>query len=268
MRRILLVLALLALVACRNPSPNATATKPTSTVAPAPPPPSASAAAQVPTATAPLEPPAPAVVERLAQANEQPVSIVRSGDERKPTIVFLAGVCSNAYAYLRGFPEAARSHGGAVAIEGDQPCGAPNSGYRSFSWDAAKQNARVEAAFALAGLSANPPGGLTLVGYSAGAGIGEQMVQRWPDRYARVVLIGAPTDPSTQRLKSARAVVTMSCTLDVPWRMKDAARRLNATGVPATYMEMPGCTHGNIADGDRVFDDAFGWLTEHQRPAT
>ena len=140
--------------------------------------------------------------------------------------------------------------------------------FNQSTWDAAKQNARVEAAFALAGLSANPPGGLTLVGYSAGAGIGEQMVQRWPDRYARVVLIGAPTDPSTQRLKSARAVVTMSCTLDVPWRMKDAARRLNATGVPATYMEMPGCTHGNIADGDRVFDDAFGWLTEHQRPAT
>lgn len=199
--------------------------------------------------------------------NDQPISFVRSEDERKPTIVFMAGVCSNAYAYLLGFPEAARSHGGVVAIEGDQPCGAPNSGFRSFSWDAAKQNARIEKALALSGVTTTPPGGLTLVGYSAGAGIGEQMVQRWPDRYTRVILIGAPTDPSTQRLKTARGVVTMSCTLDVPWRMKDAARRLNAMGVPATYMEMPGCTHGNLADGDRVFDSAFDWLAEHQKAA-
>lgn len=269
MRRVALVSALL-LAACRGPgpapSPGATRSVPSATIATAPAaPPVAPIAALPPEPPPPPEPPAPAVVERMPMANDQPISLVRGGEGRKTTIVFMAGVCSNAYAYLLGFPEAARSHGGVVAIEGDQPCGAPNSGYRSFSWDAAKQNARIEKALELAGVSADPPGGLTLVGYSAGAGIGEQMVQRWPERYTRVILIGAPTDPSTQRLKSARGVVTMSCTLDVPWRMKDAARRLNATGVPATYMEMPGCTHGNLADGDRVFDSAFDWLAEHQR---
>ncbi len=177
----------------------------------------------------------------------------------------MPGVCSNAYAYLLAFPEAARSHGGIVAIEGDQPCGAETSGFHSFSWDAARQNARIEAALQAAGVKTIPEG-LTLVGYSAGAGIGEQMVQRWPERYSRVVLIGAPTDPSTARLAKARGVVTMSCTRDVPWRMKDAARRLMAKGVPATYLEMPGCTHGNIADGDRVFDEAFDWLTANSLP--
>jgi hypothetical protein len=45
--------------------------------------------------------------------------------------------------------------------------------------------------------------------------------------------------------------------------MRDAARRVSAAGVPATYLEMPGCTHGNIADGEHVFDTAFDWLTEH-----
>ena len=180
-----------------------------------------------------------------------------------PRIVFMPGVCSNAYAYLLSFPEAARAHGGIVAIDGDQPCGAAGSGFRSFSWDPVRQDARLQAALAAAGVSSGPPGGLTLVGYSAGAGIGELMVQRWPKRYARVVLIGAPSDPSPQRLAQAHGVVTMSCSRDVPGRMREAARRIAATGVPATYLEMPGCTHGNIADGERVFETAFDWLTEH-----
>ncbi|MBS2016314.1 MAG: alpha/beta hydrolase [Deltaproteobacteria bacterium] len=265
MRRFVPVfLTLVSLAACSRPelrhAPSATVTTAAATPAPSAPP------AADPPPSEPPPPRGPAVVEQLAQDHDHPISLVRGDEDRKLSIVFMGGVCSNAFAYLSGFPEAARAHGGVLAIEGDQPCGAPNSGYHSYSWDAAKQNARIEAALARAGASV-PPGGLTLVGYSAGAGIGEQMVQRWPDRYARVVLIGAPTDPSTQRLKGARGVVTMSCTLDVPLRMKEAARRLNHAGVPATYLEMPGCRHGNLADGERVMGSAFAWLDENQRSA-
>ncbi len=201
----------------------------------------------------------PATVERIAVERDAPAAIVRARDGKAPRMVFMPGVCSNAYAYLLSFPEAARVHGGIVAIDGDQPCGAAGSGFRSFSWDPVKQDARLQAALAAAGVT-EPPEGLTLVGYSAGAGIGELMVQRWPKRYARVVLIGAPSDPSPVRLSQAQGVVTMSCSRDVPGRMRDAARRINAAGVPATYLEMPGCTHGNIADGERVFEEAFEWL--------
>jgi pimeloyl-ACP methyl ester carboxylesterase len=179
----------------------------------------------------------------------------------------MAGVCSNAYAYLLAFPEAARAHGGVVAIDGDKPCGPPDSGFRSFSWDPARQDARLAAALAAAGAPCAPPDGLTLVGYSAGAGIGELMVQRWPDRYPRIVLIGAPSDPRPERLSRARAVVTMSCSLDVPARMRTAARRLEAAGILARYLEMPGCAHGYIADGERVFDTAFDWLSTPATPA-
>jgi hypothetical protein len=28
---------------------------------------------------------------------------------------------------------------------------------------------------------------------------------------------------------------------------------------------MPGCTHGNIADGERVFGEAFDWLAANAR---
>jgi pimeloyl-ACP methyl ester carboxylesterase len=206
---------------------------------------------------------APARVERLEVAGDTPASMVRAKDGRAPRLVFLPGVCSNAYAYLLSFPEAARAHGGIVAIDGDRPCAGAGREFRSFSWDPAKQDARLRAALAASGADPADVEGLTLVGYSAGADIGELMVQRWPKRYARVVLIGAPSDPSPPRLSHAQAVVTMSCSRDVPGRMRDGARRIAATGVPATYLEMPGCTHGNIADGEEIFTSAFDWLAQN-----
>jgi pimeloyl-ACP methyl ester carboxylesterase len=228
----------------------------------------APAAPPTPAPRAPKEdppPPPPAAVEKIRVPGDLAASVVR-GFEGPPRTVFLPGLCSNANAYLQGFPEAARMQGGVVAIEGDQPCQGAE-GFRSFSWDAVKQHARIEAALAAAGLKEIPPEGLTIVGYSQGASIAEQLAQRWPARYARVVLIGSPGDPSAQRLAEARAVVTMSCSRDVPWRMKEAARHVGAAGVPATYFEMPDCTHGNLADGERAFDVTFTWLRANARPA-
>ncbi len=193
-----------------------------------------------------------------------PASVVRSDDGAPPLTVFLPGVCSNGSAYLQTFPETARRQGGVVAIEGDQACGV--AGFRTFSWDAGRQHARVEAALAAAGVKEIPPGGITIVGYSQGAALAEQMVQRWPERYARVVLIGAPTDPSPRNLTRARGLVTMSCDRDVPARMKQAATGASRAGIPATYVEMPGCTHGNVTDAERVFGDAFDFLRANERP--
>jgi pimeloyl-ACP methyl ester carboxylesterase len=211
-------------------------------------------------------PPEPATVERVDVVGDRSAWMVRGKDGASPRIVFMPGICSSSYAYLMNFREAARAHGGVVSVDGDLPCGAPNSGYHSFSWDPVRQRSRLEKALVAAGVTTIPREGLTLVGYSAGAGIGELMAARWPDRYSEIVLIGAPSDPSTSLLAGARAVATMSCSRDVPARMKDAAKRLLARGIPASYFEMPGCTHGNIADGDRVFLEAFDWLDANARP--
>jgi pimeloyl-ACP methyl ester carboxylesterase len=193
----------------------------------------------------------------LPVANDAPASIVRAADGSPPKIVFVPGLCSNAGAYLQSFPEAARRHGGVVAIDGDRPC-AP--GFRSFSWNAAKLDARIEAALEAAG--AGDGSAITLVGYSQGAALAEQLVQERPERYARLVLIGAPTAPVATHFRAARGVVTMSCSRDVPRRMLDASRRISKSGVPSVYVEMPGCTHGNVADGDRAFDQAFDWFED------
>jgi hypothetical protein len=210
-------------------------------------------------------PPETAAVERIEVPGDEMASFVRASDGAPPRVVFLAGICTIGYAYLYDFPEAARAHGGVITLEGDQPCPSDKA-YRSFSSDADKQEQRIEAAItAMTGAYAVPEGGFTLVGYSRGATIAERMAKKWPERYPRIVLIGSPSEPALDLLNSARAVVTMSCSKDVPWRMKGALPGLKRRGIPAEYFEMPDCTHGLIADGERVFGEAFDWLAENQK---
>lgn len=252
-RATLVALSLLAF-ACRKPEPIASAPERTGQM------PVTSPAAEP--APAPAPPP-PARIERVRVPGDLAVSVVRPLSGAAPKIVYLPGICSNANAYLQAFPEAARAHGGVVAIEGDVPCA--SAGFRSFSWDAARQHARIEAALAAAGLDAVPSEGITVVGYSQGAAIAEQLVERWPSRYARAVLIGAPTDPSPQRLRRARALVMMSCSRDVTSRMKQGAARATHAGVPSLYLEMPGCTHGQLAEPEATFGRAFDFLEQDAR---
>lgn len=239
---------------------SSTGAPPSIEAAPAPSAPSASASV----APAPSVAPGPAVVERIEVPGDRPASIVRSADARPPRLVFLPGICSNGGAYLHGFAEAARAHGGAIAIDGDRPCGASRD-FTSITSDAAHEEPRILAALAAAGVPDPRAHDVILVGYSLGATLIENLVEKSPERYPRVVLIGSPRDPRLDRLKGARAVVTMSCSLDVPGRMKGAAKRLTAAGIASTYLEMPGCTHGNLTDGDRVFAEAFTWLVASAR---
>ena len=233
------------------PSPDPTTAAPASAPAlqPAPPPPA------VPPSQA-----APARVERLPVEGDLPASIVRGADGKPPRIVFLPGVCSNGGAYLYAFPEAARASGGVVAIEGDRPCGGSTQ-FRSITSDPAHEEPRIERALRAAGTDVAEDTKIVLVGYSLGATLAENLVRMRPSRYERVVLIGSPRDPVPARLKSARAVATMSCSLDVPQRMRSAVKTLGAAGVTARYFELPGCTHGNVTDGDRVLGEALAWLS-------
>jgi pimeloyl-ACP methyl ester carboxylesterase len=241
---------LLTLLACeKHPTPKIHADLPArETAAPsaAPPPPP-------PLATEP--PPPPAAVVQIDVPRDSRASVVRGAHTH---IAFMPGLCSNAYAYMLDFPEAARAHGGVVAIEGDQPCEGA-AGFRSFTWSATLQRARVEAAFSAAGVPI-PKEGITLVGYSAGASIAELMHARFPALFPKLVLIAPPVAPNIDHLKKAHGVVAMSCSLDVPYLMKAAVRSLDKVNVPATYLEMPKCTHGMLADAEHVFGDAFDWL--------
>jgi len=248
--------ALLALAACRPPAdrPRPAVAEPPKAATPAPEP-------------APPPPPPPATVERLLVPGDLVASVVRPTNGAPPVTAFVGGVCSNASAYLQAFPEAARKQGGVVGIEGDQLCGpGVDPHFRTYSWDASKLHARIEAALAAAGLREIPPAGITLVGYSQGAALAEQLAAKYPGRYARLVLIGAPTEPAPRDFAKTRALVTMACDRDVTARMKTAAISANKAGTPATYLQMPNCTHGQVADAENIFGQSFDWLAANERP--
>ncbi len=214
----------------------------------------------------PPEAPAPPLrVERVRVPGDLPAVVVNGKTGAPPRIVFLPGICSNVLGYVQAFQGAAHAHGGVVGIDGDVPCGDAKD-YRSFSWDQAKLHARIEAALAAAGHTDIPREGIVLVGYSQGAALGEQLAARHPRRYSRVVLIGAPTEPSAVSFARTCAVATMSCQRDVPGKMREASARIARAKVPSSYFEMPGCTHGMMSDGERVFEDTFSWLEASARP--
>lgn len=239
--------------ASRTTSASETSVSATSVPQPA----ASSAVASAPSAQAP--PAEPAVAEPLEVPGDLPAWWVRSADGRPPRIVFLPGICSNAGAYLMGFPEAARAYGGAVAMDGDRPCGASKD-FHSISSDPAHEEPRIRAVLKAAGWGDREPEGLVLIGYSLGATLIENLVAKHPERYARVMLIGSPKDPRLDRLKGAERVATMSCSLDVPFRMKGAIKTLDKGGVLARYFEMPGCTHGNFAQPEQILGEALAWL--------
>ncbi|MBX3234181.1 MAG: alpha/beta hydrolase [Labilithrix sp.] len=251
-----LAVAFLFLVACRRPP--AAENKPAAVAEPAP---------KVEIELEETKPAPPATVEKLLVPGDTVASIVRSADGKAPLSVFVGGVCSNAGAYLWSFREAAQKAGGVVALEGDQPCGpGASSDYHTFSWDASRLHARIEAALAASGVMEIPKEGITLVGYSQGAALGEQLAARHPGRYARVVVIASPRDPSPASFAKSRALVTMACDREVTARMRQAAAATKRLGTPATYLEMPGCIHGQVGDGERLFGEAFDWLAANEKP--
>lgn len=225
----------------------------------APPSSAANAAPSASAAPTPAVAHGPARVESIDVPGHLRVSIVRARDGKPPRIVFYPGICSNAAAYLHGFTEAAAAHGGAIAIDGEKPCGAGGD-FHSISSDPLREEPRLDAALDAAGVPKEARSELLHVGYSLGATLLENLVKKSPERYKHVALIGSPKDPRKDRLEKATTVATMSCSLDVPARMKGAVKMLEKAGVRAKYFEMPGCTHGNLADGDRVFDELFTWM--------
>jgi pimeloyl-ACP methyl ester carboxylesterase len=257
------LLLLLSVAACKQP-----AAKPVAAEAPVAAPVTAVAEKPVEKPAEPLPLPQPARVERVLVPGDSVASVVRGSDGKPPLTVFIGGICSNANAYLSSFPEAARKQGGVVAIEGDRPCGSGYAGFHSYSWDAERQHQRIEAALAAAGVSEIPKEGIMLVGYSQGAALGEQLAAKYPGRYSKLVIIGAPTDPNAANFKNSRGLVTMACERDVTARMKAAAVSTNKMGTPSTYFQMPGCSHGQVSDAENVFGESFDWLSANERPTS
>jgi predicted esterase len=101
----------------------------------------------------------------------------------------------------------------------------------------------------------------TLIGFSLGAFVAMDVVNRSPARWARVVLLGAKIAPDTRALlHGATRFVLGAGDFDMSHsHMELVARHLRAAGVDATYSSL-----GRV--GHRFADDMDGWLAAALAP--
>jgi alpha-beta hydrolase superfamily lysophospholipase len=207
----------------------------------------------------------PVEAETVDVPRDLPAFVVRGRGGECPRMIFLSGMCSHALGYIQAFEHTAHDHGGVMAVQGDIDCG--GGSFRKYTPDPDRADARVrEARAAACNGEAGENEELTLIGYSQGAYLAERMAERFPNRYTRLVLIGAPTTPSPARLRRSRGAVMISGELDATYRMKEGATLLRAAGIPATYMEMPGARHGQLLEGEDLIRRALEWLDTNARP--
>ncbi len=205
----------------------------------------------------------PLMATEMAVPGDLPAFVVTGPGGACPRMIFLNGMCGHGLGYIQSFQGAARDHGGVLALQGDISCGGDGA-LRKYSPNPEEQDARIQKALSVCGGEAKD---LVLIGYSQGAYIGERLAERYPERYSRLVLLGAPTTPSPARLRDIRGAVMISGEFDARYRMKEGASGLNAVKIPATYIEMPGAQHGQLPDAERVMSQALGWLDANARPA-
>lgn len=180
-----------------------------------------------------------------------------------PCAVSLHGMCGNGLGHVQAFQGAAHAHGGVLGLQGDIPCG-PDGALGQYRFDLERQDARIRTALDTCA-AGNSNGEITLIADSQGAYIGERLAERFPRRYTRLVLIGAPTTPTAARLRHVRAVVMISGDGDATFRMKEGMLNLLEADIPSTYLEMPGAHHGQWLDAERVMGEALDWLDANAR---
>jgi pimeloyl-ACP methyl ester carboxylesterase len=201
----------------------------------------------------------PVEVREEEMSDDLPAFFLHGAPGTHLGIVFLTGACTHPQGYMQAFQFAAHEKGSMLGPQGDVACGGP---YRHWTLDLPKQNGRIEAGFEAFG-EGDRVKDMILVGYSQGALLAELLAEKYPDRYTRVILIGAPTEPSPTRLRHVRAAAMISGEYDATERMKAGARALSDAGIATTYLEMPKARHGQMMDGERVMREALEWVTTH-----
>ena len=178
-------------------------------------------------------------------------------------VVFLHGYCSQGLPYAEAIKHAAYDQGGMLAIQADKVC--DDGSTRRWTNTREQLDARIVAAYRAAGYS-SPPSDLIVIGYSEGAVLAEMLAHLNPRRYSRAILIGAPRKPQEFRFRHARATVMMAGEVDRQDHLRAGARELSASGIPSTFLELPGAKHGQMGtDAERVMAEAFSFLVTHSR---
>lgn len=205
-------------------------------------------------------------VEAL-DGEEPPIFVVQSGTEastpKRGRLVFLHGMCGHGLGYAQSFQNSAARRGELIAPQADVSCGGV---WAKWSMDVETLDARIVRAFEKLGHSP-PIDDITVIGMSQGATRAAWLARKYPERYTRLISMGAPTVVKASEVRRLRAAVTMVGERERKDLARQSAQSLQALGVPATTMIIPDADHAGMGNRpEETMDAALRWLEENERP--
>jgi pimeloyl-ACP methyl ester carboxylesterase len=206
----------------------------------------------------------PVRVELLAGV-EPAVFVLRGRDVGPDKLVFLHGMCGHGLGYAQSFQHAAANKGLLIAPQADVVCG--DGPWAKWSLDVAALDGRITAAFRALGFS-EPIDDICVLGMSQGATRAAALARAFPDRYTRLVSMGAPTAVDTTGLSQLRAAVLMVGSRERKDLMRSSEQALQRKGVPAKSLIIPDADHAGMGPTpEQTMAEALDWLWSNARPA-
>lgn len=199
----------------------------------------------------------PIRMEELEPGQAPEMFVMRGGPRGPARLVFLHGMCGHGLGYAQSFQHSAAKLGTLISPQADRRCG--GGAWAKWSNDLDALDARIQHAFRALG-HPEPIDEIVIMGYSQGATRAEALARKFPERYTRAILIGAPSAPSPRGL-GLRAAVMMAGERDRQDLMKAAVRSFEAAGIPSTFLVLPGARHGAMGQNPEAsMGEALAWL--------
>ncbi|HKQ70690.1 MAG TPA: hypothetical protein VJT73_15195 [Polyangiaceae bacterium] len=244
------------------------ATADTSQLAPAP---------EAPAAAAPVDlapsalPGTPSARWLRVGPEERPVLVYApalANGERKPVIAMLHGMCDTPENECSAFQSAATSAGFLVCPRANGSC---NNGGAIWRGSPEVKRALIDASFEAIstefGLAAETDRDATLIGFSQGAYLALDVVNRGAGPWSNLILIGASVEPDARALRRAgiRRVLLAAGDFDgARPTMQRTARRLARAGFEAKFSSLGPVGHQFAFDMDAWMKDALAWVRQQQ----
>lgn len=203
---------------------------------------------------------------RIAQldATDPPVFVLRGKRLGPEKLVFLHGMCGHGLGYVQSFQHAAARKGTLIAPQADVECGdGPGA---KWSQDVTALDARITAALRELGHT-EPIVDVCVMGMSQGATRAAALARAFPERYTRLVSMGAPTRVDPGGLRHLRGAVLMVGERERKDLMRASEQALKRQGVPATSLIIPDADHAGMGPTpEQTMGEALDWLWQNSRP--
>ncbi len=195
---------------------------------------------------------------------EPPVFAVVGRGRGPAKLVFLHGMCGHGLGYAQSFQHASARKGTMIAPQADVVCGAGPGA--KWSQDVAALDARIVESFVKLG-HAEPITDVCVLGMSQGATRAAALARTFPERYTRLVSMGAPTAVEPAGLQKLRGAVLMVGERERKDLMRSSEKALQRRGVAAKSLIIPDADHAGMGpEPERTMGEALDWLWENSKP--